>query len=85
MACLMHSFAGVGHTAELQPSDCRLIKERLEKYDALLNDLVFLDVEYLQGNPQIFDWYQHSVQLEVLSGELDRLREAANVLDRLCP
>lgn len=84
-ACVVQFMAGAGQSAELAPSDCLLVKERLEKYDALLNDLVFLDTDYLQGNPEIFSWYQRSVSIEVMSGELDRLRDAKSVLDRLCP
>lgn len=72
------------NAATLPPSICELIQERLEKYEELMDELVFLDENFVASDPAFKQLYTLKVTYAVLGGELTKISEAKEEVERLC-
>jgi hypothetical protein len=72
------------HAAALPPSTCELLLERLEKYDEILNELVFLYYDFVASDQAFQQFHRLKVSNEIHGGELERISEAKEEIERLC-
>lgn len=63
---------------------CELLQERLEKYDELMDALVFLDESFVMSNQEFQQFYTLKVTHEVLAGEMQKISDAKREIERLC-
>lgn len=77
-------FATEAGAAALAASTCELLTERISNYEKLMDELVFLDDQFVASNPSFRQFYLLNVTNAVIAGEIEKIAEAKSQIERLC-